>query len=301
MKTNAHLQILSTLVSYLSFPRKRESINKPTKIRNPKPVLSEAEGSEIRNSNAFTLIELLVVIAVIALLLAILLPALRKAKSTANRTVCQANLKQIALAWNMYLDDNDGCFYYGINANRNYGGWKGVVDESPRPLNSYLSLAPILETENEAKVFYCPADRGGVPGFAVREKAYRYLGTSYNTNTFLIGQDGCWPFNDKTKPLDEEIDKRLRGGVNRSRVGNPARVLLIGDYGWINQWQPKPHQKQEWKELAEWHGRVDSHSMAFLDSHCQFLTIQKGFYVTDQYSVLPFEELYPLAYQVQGP
>ena len=269
---------------------------------------SKNRKSKIENRiyRGFTLIELLVVIAVIALLLAILLPTLRKAKELTKRTVCQANLKQIALAWNMYLDDNDGCFYYGINANRNYGGWKGTVYESEpnvpsRPLNSYLSLAPILETENEAKVFYCPADRGGVPGFAVREKAYRYNGTSYNTNTFLIGQDGCWPFNDKTKPLDEEIDKRLRGGVNRSRVGNPARVLLIGDYGWINQWQPKPHQKQEWKELAEWHGRVDSHNMAFLDSHCQFLTIQKGFYVTDLYSVLPFEELYPLAHQVQGP
>jgi len=298
METNAHLQILSTLVSYLSFLRKRESINKPTKIRNPK--------SEIRNSNAFTLIELLVVIAVIALLLAILLPALRKAKATAKRTVCQANLKQIALAWNMYLDDNEGYFYQAVNANLNYGGWKGTVNESepnvpPRPLNSYLSLAPILETENEAKVFCCPADRGGVPGFAVREKVYRYFGTSYQTNTFLIGQDKYWPFNDQTKPLDEEINKRLKGGVNHSRVGNPSRLLLIGDYGWINQWQPKPHQKQEWKELAEWHGRVDSHNMAFLDSHCQFLTIQKGFYVTDLYSVLPFEELYPLAYQVQGP
>jgi hypothetical protein len=135
----------------------------------------------------------------------------------------------------------------------------------------------------------------------MREKAYRYNGTSYNTNIFLIGQDGCGVFSNKTKPLDEEIDKRLKGGVNRSRVGNPSRLLLIGDYGWINQWWPERPIPQERKELAEWHGRVDSHNMAFLDSHCQFLTIQKGFYVTDLYSVLPFEELYPLAHQVQGP
>ena len=272
-------------------------------IRQPICPNSKNRISNIENRNylGFTLIELLVVIAVIAILLAILLPALRKARELTKRTVCQANLKQIALAWNMYLDDNDGCFYYGINANRNYGGWKGIVDEWPRPLNSYLNLAQTLETENEAKVFCCPADRGGIPGYAMREKAYRYNGTSYNTNIFLIGQDGCGAFSNKTKPLDEEIDKRLKGGVNRSRVGNPSRLLLIGDYGWINQWWPERPIPQERKELAEWHGRVDSHNMAFLDSHCQFLTIQKGFYVTDLYSVLPFEELYSLAHQVQGP
>ena len=56
----------------------------------------------------FTLIELLVVIAVLVLLLAILLPALRKARSLARRTHCQANVRQLALAWNAYLGANDG-------------------------------------------------------------------------------------------------------------------------------------------------------------------------------------------------
>jgi hypothetical protein len=41
--------------------------------------------------------------------------------------------------------------------------------------------------------------------------------------------------------------------------------------------------------------------MAFLDSHTQFLNIHKGFYITDQYTVVPFIELYDLAYEVQGP
>ncbi len=263
--------------------------------RNP------ASDSKNRKYCGFTLIELLVVIAIIALLLAILFPALRKVKALTRRTLCQTNLRQIALAWNMYLDDNEGRFYYGINANRKYGGWKGMVDEWPRPLNKYLRLAPTLETENEAKVFCCPADRGGVPGYAMREKVYCYWGTSYQTNIFLIGQDGWEGFSGKTKPLDEEIDKRLKGGVNRSRVGNPSRVLLIGDYGWVNQWYPERPIPPERKELAEWHGWADHHNMAFLDSHCQFLNILKGFYVTDQYAVVPFPELFPLAYQVQGP
>ncbi|HUU20019.1 MAG TPA: prepilin-type N-terminal cleavage/methylation domain-containing protein [Sedimentisphaerales bacterium] len=56
----------------------------------------------------FTLIELLVVIAVIALLPAILMPALRKARGQAQMAACSAQLRQFGLAWNQYADDNDG-------------------------------------------------------------------------------------------------------------------------------------------------------------------------------------------------
>jgi prepilin-type N-terminal cleavage/methylation domain-containing protein len=256
----------------------------------------------VRAYKGFTLIELLVVVAVIAVLLAILFPAMRRARAVAKRIGCQSNLRQIAFAWHIYLDDHDGRFLQGRYAHLEYGGWKGTrnpgVEPHPRPLNTYVALPPIVENESGAEVFCCPGDRGGVPGYAVREKAYRFQGTSYQTNIMLIGPDQVLPRAAVFEPLHEEINKRLQH-LTVNSVDNPSRLLLIGDTGWINQWKPIPHPDEEWKELAEWHGRVDCHNLAFLDGHAGLLCIEKGIYVADEYTILPFEELYGMARELQ--
>ncbi len=64
----------------------------------------------MRKQHGFTLIELLVVIAIIALLMAILTPALRKAKQQAKAVACKSNLRQWATIFTMYTDDNNGYF-----------------------------------------------------------------------------------------------------------------------------------------------------------------------------------------------
>ena len=65
------------------------------------------------------MIELLVVIAIIAVLMAILMPALNRAREQGKRAACLSNVKQMGLAWIMYADDNDGKI---VSGNTSLGG-----------------------------------------------------------------------------------------------------------------------------------------------------------------------------------
>lgn len=254
----------------------------------------------------FTLIELLVVMAVIAMLLAILLPALQKAKQLAKRATCGSNLRQLAFAWDMYLDDNEGYFYRASNAMVYYGGWRGLKDQGPRVLNNYLRLAGNLPSANDAKVFRCPADRGGVlsrPG----PKVYDLNGTSYRTNILLVGPEArgisarLW-YSARSPDIDaleKELQTRLLS-LNRNNVDNASRLMLIGDYAWYDFWNPWPDfMSEQEKEAGEWHGRLEHYCMAFLDGHAAFVNIRKGIWIADEYTLLPWSRVYPLARRVQ--
>ena len=83
----------------------------------------------MKKQRAFTLIELLVVIAIIAVLMAILMPALNRAREQGKRAMCSGNLKQLTLAWIMYADDNDGKICAANIGHSDYG-WVAAMDVS---------------------------------------------------------------------------------------------------------------------------------------------------------------------------
>jgi prepilin-type N-terminal cleavage/methylation domain-containing protein/prepilin-type processing-associated H-X9-DG protein len=185
--------------------------------------LVRRSGTARRRREAFTLIELLVVIAIIAILAALILPSLSRAREQGLRTACLNNLKQLQLCWNMYSQDNDDSV-----APNNY---VGLVDPSEAYIarditwcagnarydqtTVFIETGVLFDYNRSVRIYKCPSDRSKVEERITKQILPIDRNRSYNMN----GSIGCtvaWWYPTYTK-------------VSQMRNPPPSRVFVFAE------------------------------------------------------------------------
>jgi prepilin-type N-terminal cleavage/methylation domain-containing protein/prepilin-type processing-associated H-X9-DG protein len=210
-----------------------------------------------RGAIAFTLIELLVVIAVIAILAAMLLPALSKAKASAVQTKCLSNLKQINLAMVMYCADNHDTTP-GENTAPLYDpfdevGSGGIWWWYKELVKSYAGIT--AQSSSNDVVFQCPMDRGWK---GVSTEWVNPLWTYQNLDYGSYQYNGIWNDTPSTNNLLN---------IKLSDVRHPTRTWLMSE--WCFTWAYSWHDSLTGVQNISYNNAIGN--VSFVDGHASFI------------------------------
>jgi prepilin-type N-terminal cleavage/methylation domain-containing protein/prepilin-type processing-associated H-X9-DG protein len=217
----------------------------------------------MESRRAFTLIELLVVIVIIAILASLLLSALGRAKASAQRTQCLSQTKQLALAQQMYAQDNRE-FIPWPNWGSGFQGWlytpaNGGPPEPSDPPETVYAGGTLWSYIKDVRIYWCPSDRTNTSYFPQRpEKLSSYIMngavmgyyidppaskthklSEMNPSAYATWEPSDNPpydpelvFNDGASyPVEEEGPSRRHGsGCNVSAFDGHAQLLKFTDF-----------------------------------------------------------------------
>jgi prepilin-type N-terminal cleavage/methylation domain-containing protein/prepilin-type processing-associated H-X9-DG protein len=177
----------------------------------------------------FTLIELLVVVAILALLAALLLPVLSRARESAHRIVCASNLRQIGLAFRLYVDEHKETFpsaedpvstspYYWLWMGR---GWREMLAEY------------IPANKDNPSVYFCPTDSRGAEIF--ESTSYAYSMAFYHSPEQIDAMDSTAFTYSNPMPSAPQRLSDLRWPSQKILAGEwyANHTAFSGDQGWF--------------------------------------------------------------------
>jgi prepilin-type N-terminal cleavage/methylation domain-containing protein/prepilin-type processing-associated H-X9-DG protein len=259
--------------------------------------------SPTRNRSAFTLIELLVVIAIIAILAAMLLPALSKAKQKGQQAYCMSNVKQLGLGMLIYIGDS-GDVYAGAASANTYGPhledwiyWRvGTFMPTVNGIQMTLDKSPLIKvlgTGGSTNMFRCPMDRSDADRVTYAQSGdgpyyYSYEFTSYNITggngpgfTTIIDLSGKAYYSKSSNVRSPSTKMMAVEGVASLNPTDEPAVEVAAGKTWVVQcgrWQPfgttPPYNPPGNNFLSIRHGKKSD--SVFADGHVEPCGQDKG-------------------------